>query len=176
MGKKILWAVLSVLFSMLFVFTACSPEQNGGENPGEQPDADGSEGDDERFPKQNKPDVPLAHAEDVVKAELFLPSADQERVGVKQKDDGKQRDDPAAQREHALNGVPAHLELQRVADGEEHDDVKHHHHAGAGEDEREKHPFILSDAEGGQLRIKGETCLHWFIPPVSISVRVSEIF
>ena len=45
--KKFMLAVLSVLFSMLFVFSACAPQgENGGENPGGNPGEQQKPGDE----------------------------------------------------------------------------------------------------------------------------------
>ena len=51
----------------------------------------------DRLPEQDTGNVSLAHAQDIIQAEFFLPATNQERIGIKQEDKGKESHDPGAQ-------------------------------------------------------------------------------
>ena len=137
------------------------------EHPGHQPGH-------HRLPEQDPRDAPLAHAQDVVKSKFLFPPADQEGIGVKQKQHGKHRDDEAAQPQNgAQDGVPADLlHLGRNRKGIE--DVEHGGGHHAGEQVRKVQPPVFADTvcrQPGKQEFR-----HARSPPCASIVRVSEIF
>ena len=50
-----------------------------------------------RLPEQDAGNVSLAHTQDIIQAEFLLPATNQERIGIKQEDQGKESHDPGAQ-------------------------------------------------------------------------------
>ena len=79
------------------------------------------------FPEEDVGDVPLFHAQDVVKADLLFPALHDEAVGVKQEQYGKQPDDKHAQSHHGrCGGTTVHGlfvdALAQRGNGVEHDD------------------------------------------------------
>ena len=73
---------------------------------------------DERFAKKHSCDIALAHAEDVIKAELLFPPADEERVCIKQKQHGEKTDDARTEAEHAAEGRAAAHFIQKFSGGQ----------------------------------------------------------
>lgn len=50
-----------------------------------------------RLPEQDAGNVSLAHTQDIIQAEFLLPATNQERIGIKQEDKGKESHDPGTQ-------------------------------------------------------------------------------
>ena len=76
--------------------------QLGKENAEKQPSQQGNGADCGAFPKQDARQVPFAHSQNVVEPEFRFSSADQERVGVKQKNKGENGDDPGTEAQNSL--------------------------------------------------------------------------
>ena len=73
---------------------------------------------DERFAKKHSCDIALAHAEDVIQAELLFPPADEERVCIKQEQHGEKADDARTEAEHAAEGRAAAHFIQKFSGGQ----------------------------------------------------------
>ena len=141
----------------------------GGKSQGQR---DGSH--NQRLPEQNAPDVPLAHAEHVVKPEFLFPAADQKGMRVKQEDDREDGDDPRAKIQHGLDGASAGHTGDGPAVLQEEDDIIHGHHADAGEQIGQIQALVFPDAVQRQPWVKSG--LHFRSPPVAIRVSASETF
>ena len=135
---------------------------------------DGDERHDDRFPRQNLRKIPLAHAEDVVKAKLTVPAADKEGIRIEQEQNGERRHDKAAHAENHGHGVSARKGLENGRGGQRQQDVRHHHHANAGQQERQIQPLVFRDALPGKARI--ELVFHACSPPACKTVSASVIF
>ena len=99
-------------------------------------------------------DVTLFHAQDVKYAKLFFPPLHQEAVGIKQKDDDKQRDDIGPKSQQRLHLHTAkHVHQIRIG-GQRADDVIHRYAQDAGQQIRYEHPCILAQIGKGQPQEK----------------------
>ena len=135
---------------------------------------DGNERHDDRFPCQNLCQIPLAHAENVVKTKLAVPAADKEGIRVEQEQNGERRHDKAAHAENHGHGVSAREGLEDGGGGQRQQNVRHHDHAHAGQQERQIQPFVFRDALPGKARI--ELVCHACSPPACRTVSASVIF
>ena len=103
-----------------------------------------------RLPQQDAGDAALPHAQHIVQAELPLPAANEERVGIEQKYQRKHGDDHRAQPQYDGAAGPAgHMPQHRRA-GQPHQDVEHQHHPGAAQQIRQVQPPVFSHARPGQ--------------------------
>ena len=135
---------------------------------------DGNERRDDRFPCQNLRKVALAHAENVIKAKFTIPAADKEGIRVEQEQNGECRHDKAAHAENHGHGVSAREGLKNRGGGQRQQNVRHHDHADAGQQERQIQPFVFRDALPGKARI--ESVCHACSPPACRTVSASVIF
>ena len=137
-----------------------------------QPQDQGQDGDHHRLHQQEYTQVPLTQTQDIVQAELHLPAAHEEGVGVKEKDHGEQADDEHAHTQAALHrGAPSDgVQLGQVPQVAH--DVAHQHHPGAGEEIGEIEAAVFPKTAQSQLGIEPHACS----PPVESTVRVSAIF
>ena len=106
-------------------------EQHAGADAARQDDERG----DQRFQTDHTGDVPLVHAEHVVKAEFLFALLHQEAVRVKQEDDGEDHDDDDAEVQHRTRGL-AHVRVNRegvqdIVDGGGQDAGQHIRHIAA---------------------------------------------
>ena len=126
----------------------------------------------EIFPEEHPADVPLVHAQHIVKAEFLVALPDQEGIGIEQKQQGKGTDHDAAQPHH--NNRPAAAPDGGHPRGIGHcvENVEDHDHDAAGEQIGEIQLLVFPDAVPGQSAIK---CSHACSPPVAKVVSVSEI-
>ena len=144
-------------------------QQDSGGHTGSQ----GDPGDHHAFPEQNPGQISLVHPQHIVQAEFFFSPADQEGIGVKEKDHREDPCDPGSHTQHQLQRVPSPEGSQPGIPGQKADDIKHHHHAHAGEDIGEVHLPVFGDACQSQLQIK--SFFHTGSPPDASTVNVSEI-
>ena len=82
------------------------PEQ---QHTRQQSAAHGDENADEGLPHQHLGDMPLFHAENVIKSQLLFAPLDEKAVGVKQKDQGEQTDDGDAEAQDEGGGLSARV-------------------------------------------------------------------
>ncbi len=135
---------------------------------------DGHERHHDRFPRKHPGKIALAHAEDVVEAELAVSAADEEGIRIKQEQNGERRHDEAAHAEDHRHGVAAREGLEDWGGRQREQDVRHHHHADTGEQKRQIQPLVLRDTLPGQARI--ESVRHTRSPPACRTVSASVIF
>ena len=127
----------------------------------------------QRLPQQDAGDVALAHAQHVVQAELPAAAADEERMGVKQEDQGEKGDDHAA-KAHDKGGAASAGHLgQQCGHRQAHENVEHGGDAGAGQQVRQVQPAVLLHARPRQTGVK--STVHCASPPACSMVSVSEI-
>ena len=93
---------------------------------------DGHERHHDRFPGEHPGKIPLAHAEDVVEAELAVSAADEEGIRIKQEQNGERRHDEAAHAQDHRHDAAARERLEDRGGRQREQDVRHHHHADAG--------------------------------------------
>ena len=128
---------------------------------------------DQRLPQQDAGDMPLAHAQHVVEPQLPLAAADQEGIGVKQKDQREKRDDPRSQDQHGRQRAAAVHPSDLLGIPQRDQDVPDHRHHGAGHEIRQIQPSVLPHAHPGQPPVQSP--FH-ALPPVISTVSVSVIF
>ena len=127
----------------------------------------------QRLPQQDAGDVALAHTQHVVQAELPAAAADEERMGVKEEDQGEKGDDHAAETHNqGRTAATGHLGQHR-GHRQAHKDVEHGGDAGAGQQIRQVQAAVLLHARPRQTGVK--STVHCASPPACSMVSVSEI-
>ena len=151
----------------------------GQQDPQQQPRRKREARQEHGLPDHHARQVALAHAQDVVQAELPLSPADQEGICVEQEDQREDRDDERAQHQDRLHDLPAAEGEEDLVVRQERDDVVHRGHADAGQQIRQVELAVLRDAGPGQAAVQAP---HRRSPPSSgapvvvSSVSAWEIF
>ena len=147
--------------------------QLGQQDAQRQTDEGSGAAGEQRLPQQDAGDVALAHAQHVVQAELPAAAANQERMGVKEEDQGEKSDDHAAEaHDQGRAAAAGHLRQYR-GHRQAHEDVEHGGDAGAGQQVRQVQPAVLLHARPRQTGVK--SAVHRASPPACSMVRVSEM-
>ena len=137
-----------------------NPEHGPGkDHPQPQAQGQGQDRGEKGFPEQQVGNVPLFHAQNVVKPQLLFPALDDEAVGVKQKQHRKQGDDKLAQAEHGSHGgAPVHGFLVNAPD-QSADGVKHKDDPRRGEQVGQVDPAVVFQVGKGQLPVEAHSPL-----------------
>ena len=126
-----------------------------------------------RLPQQDAGDAALPHAQHIVQAELPLPPANEERMGVEQKDQRKHGDDHRAQpQDYGAAAAAGHV-LQHRRAGQPRKNVEHQHHARGAEAVGQIQALVFHHARPRKAGVQSP--LHAGSPPDCSMVSVSEI-
>ena len=147
--------------------------QLGKSNAAQQPCRRGADGHKNRFPYLDAHQVAAPHAQDVIKAEFLFAAAQQEGMGIKEKNAGEDGHHPAAQRQNGGSGRPAAHAVQHFIVLQKDDDIVHHRHTGTGKQIGDVQALVFPDTGQRQPGIQPE--FHCSIPPVASRVRVPLI-
>ena len=139
----------------------------------EQPRTRGQAVGNGRLPQQDAGDAALPHAQHIVQAELPLPAANEERMGVEQKDQRKHGDDHRAQpQDYGAAAAAGHV-LQHRRAGQPRKNVEHQHHARGAEAVGQIQALVFHHARPRKAGVQSP--LHAGSPPDCSMVSVSEI-
>ena len=126
-----------------------------------------------RLPQQDAGDAALPHAQHIVQAELPLPPANEERMGVEQKDQRKHGDDHRAQpQDYGAAAAAGHV-LQHRRAGQPRKNVEHQHHARGAEAVGQIQALVFHHARPRKAGVQSP--LHAGSPPDCSMISVSEI-
>ena len=142
------------------------------EHPGENAAHHAGEAENQRLPDEHGGDIALAHAQDVVEAQLLGPALHQKAVGVEKENHRKDAHQEYADlHERAQIGV-ADLARQIIGPGEGHQNIKDGGSEENGQKVGEVELSVVLQALPGQL---GVEAFHGRSPPVVRTVRASVI-
>ena len=132
--------------------------QLGKQNPQTQTGGQADTSHHQALPDHDPGEIALVHAQDTVQSKFLFASADQKRMGVEQKADGKHADHHTSKHHEKHNdGTAPHCGHHGTGMQITHN-IEHHNHTRGGEQIGNIKFFIFSYARPGQAGIK--THLH----------------
>lgn len=141
----------------------------GKQNAESQPQQQAAGTGQDSLPRLYPVDMPLFHAQHIIKAKFPGTAAKKEGMGIKQENHRKYPNHPLAQRNNGGGGF-----TDGCTAGQTCQNVKGHDRAAAGKQVGQVQLAVFTDAGDGQPQEKA--VLHRASPPVAKRVSVSEIF